>query len=98
MKNVAPFNGLSPAELERLAKIAEEAAEVIQAIGKILCHGYESRHPDGGPTNRRLLETELGDLRSVTSMAIAADDLSQEFINIAEMEKDVSVKKYLHHQ
>lgn len=52
------FNQLTPAEAERLALLAEECGEVIQAIGKILRHGYESRHPDGGPTNREALERE----------------------------------------
>jgi hypothetical protein len=28
------FNGLTPAQAERLAMLAEEAAEVIQVIGK----------------------------------------------------------------
>lgn len=34
------FNGLSPAEVERLALLAEECGEVIQTVGKILRHGY----------------------------------------------------------
>ena len=40
------FNRLTPAEAERLAMLAEEAAEVIQVVGKILRHGYASYHPD----------------------------------------------------
>ncbi len=40
------FNRLTPAEAERLAMLAEEAAEVIQIVGKILRHGYASYHPD----------------------------------------------------
>lgn len=39
------FNNLTPAEAERLAYLSEECAEVIQIIGKILRHGYESRDP-----------------------------------------------------
>ena len=57
------FNKLTPAEAERLALLSEECAEVIMAIGKILRHGFESRHPNGGPTNRQTLERECGDLR-----------------------------------
>ena len=34
------FNQLTPAETERLAILAEECGEVIQAVGKILRHGY----------------------------------------------------------
>jgi hypothetical protein len=36
------FNQLTDAEAERLALLAEECGEVVQVIGKILRHGYES--------------------------------------------------------
>lgn len=39
------FNRLTPAEHERLAYLMEECGEVIQAIGKIMRHGWESRDP-----------------------------------------------------
>lgn len=60
-------NRLTPAEAERLAMLAEECAEVIQAIGKILRHGYDSYHPldpDQTP-NRVLLDRELTDVAAV---------------------------------
>lgn len=57
MKN---FNGLSPAETERLALLSEEMGEVQQAIGKILRHGYESIHPDGGRRTVTILSESLG--------------------------------------
>ena len=57
------FNGLSPAEAERLAMLAEECGEVIHIVGKILRHGYDSYHPaDPTVTNRDLLGRELTDL------------------------------------
>ena len=62
------FNGLSPAEAERLAILAEEMGETIQEIGKILRHGYESRWPDDAPTNREKLEVELGDIACIQQM------------------------------
>lgn len=70
-----PFsNGLSPAQAERLAMLAEECGEVIQVIGKILRHGYASYHPDqqGTPakhrfTNRQALGAELTDLLAVAA-------------------------------
>lgn len=40
------FNKLTPAEAERLAMLAEECGEVIQVVGKILRHGFESYHPN----------------------------------------------------
>lgn len=63
------FNQLTPAETERLAMLAEECAEVIHVIGKILRHGYESYHPqDPNVTNRDLLEDEVNDLHAVLHM------------------------------
>ena len=68
------FNSLTPAEAERLAMLAEECAEVIQIVGKILRHGYESRHPDGGPNNRSILEREITDLMAVSSAMVNCAD------------------------
>lgn len=45
------FNRLTPAELERLAYLAEEMCEAGQIIGKILRHGYDSFDPTD-PMNR----------------------------------------------
>jgi hypothetical protein len=60
------FNNLTPAEAERLAMLAEECAEVIQIVGKILRHGYDSYHPkDPSMDNRDLLAKELADLDAV---------------------------------
>ena len=65
-------------------------------IGKILRHGYESTHPNGGPTNRELLEKELGDV-------MAALDMLDKDIDVSEMDrhrfmKHQRVGQYLHHQ
>lgn len=90
--------GLSPAEYERLALLAEECGEVIQIIGKILRHGYESRHPDGGPTNRELLERELGDVDAALRMMFDADDIIPDHVDSWNHEKQAKVRKYLHHQ
>ena len=77
--------------------LSEEAGEVIQAIGKILRHGYESTHPDGGPSNRRLLEKELGDLSHATNRMIVEQDVDEYYIDIERQKKAITVKKYLHH-
>lgn len=70
------FNGLTPAEAERLAMLSEECGEVIQIIGKILRHGYDSYHPDDpGVTNRDLLGKELIDLAAVESEMIVLGDI-----------------------
>ena len=63
------FNNLTPAEAERLAMLAEECGEVIQVVGKILRHGYESYHPENtSETNRDLLANEVCDLLAVVQM------------------------------
>ena len=94
----AHFNGLTPAEAERLALLLEEIGEAQQMIGKVLRHGYDSRHPDGGPTNRRLLEKELGDVRHAMIRICAEGDLSKDNIHAAADQKAQSVALYLHHQ
>ena len=90
------FNQLTPAEAERLAVLAEEMGEAIQAIGKVLRHGYESTHPYGGPTNRTTLEREIGDVLYVIDRMVV-HDLSAINIDDAKISKAHRVKKYLHH-
>lgn len=94
------FNRLSPAEAERLAMLAEECAEVVQVVGKILRHGYESYHPNepDGQTNRSLLSSELIDLLAVVDLMENRHD----FVvrpTAADYGKAVRRKlKYSHHQ
>ncbi len=55
------FNGLHPAEAERLALLIEECGEVVQAASKVLRHGYKSYDPTvrGGPDNQEALAKEI---------------------------------------
>jgi hypothetical protein len=92
-----PFNKLSPAEVERLACIAEECGEIQQIIGKILRHGYESRSPDGGPDNRKLLEMELGDLVANCHTAEVNGDIDGIAVRLFAQNKLRRIGKYLHH-
>lgn len=92
------FNELSDAETERLDLLAEEAAEVIVAVSKIKRHGYESKHPNGGPTNRVALMMELGHLTNAKNMMISAKDISQWDIGFYSEKKAEEIHKYLHHQ
>lgn len=90
----------SPSELERLAILAEECAEVQQIVMKIIRHGYESYNPfdEGRTTNRELLHKELGDLQCAVLMMSNADDINRQVIaNMADRKKE-SIKKYLHYQ
>ncbi len=92
------FNRLTPAEAERLALLAEECGEVMQAIGKVLRHGFESTHPDGGPTNREALERECGDVYHAIWRLIGAGDIDGNGMSQRADDKAKSVVRYLHHQ
>jgi len=72
------FNQLTPAEAERLAMLAEECAEVIQIVGKILRHGNDSYHPDDvrKTPNHKLLSNELRDVMAVYTAMIRAGDVA----------------------
>ena len=94
------FNGLTPAETERLALLAEECGETIQVIGKILRHGYNSHSPfDPEATpNRELLQKELGDIDRAVKIMAVNHDVSGEKIAQRSSQKQEAVAKYLHHQ
>lgn len=91
-------NALSPAETERLAMLLEEAGEVIQIGGKILRHGYASKHPDSlnGPDNRQMLENELADLYAVSGNMEDAKDVRVDGDDVRQAVKKKA--RYTHHQ
>lgn len=91
------FNGLTPAQEERLHLLVEECGEVIQAACKVLRHGWESCHPDGGPNNRALLERELGDLHAAEELMVCRADLNSDLIARAREDKHEKVEQYLHY-
>ena len=93
------FNGLTPAEAERLAMLSEECAEVIQAAGKILRHGYESCNPlrDASPTNRTDLRREILDVMAVLLLMVSEHDFDE--IQRYEAQEVLERKLiYSHHQ
>lgn len=92
-------NKLSEAEIERLAILIEECAEVQQIACKILRHGYESYNPTivQGKSNREELEIELGDLTfAITLLEKEGDTNVLSRISFME-QKAQKVQKYLHH-
>jgi hypothetical protein len=97
---VTAFNELTEAEAERLALLAEEAGEVVQVIGKILRHGYESTNPDGDPeeTNRMMLAKECGDFFAAVRLATEAQDFDDEDVCSYMATKLRKIWRYLHHQ
>lgn len=92
------FNELSHAQAEVLALLAEECAEVIQVVGKILRHGLESTHPKGGPVNQRLLAEEIGDVRAAVRLCQKYEilDPGDDLDGLADCKID-RVDEYLHH-
>lgn len=101
LNNFRPFSKLTPAEIERLAMLAEEAGEITQIVGKVLRHGYESFHPDNPSiTNRGLLENEIADLHAVQLMMEGKgdiEDLSPKASDAVGHALDKKMK-YTHHQ
>lgn len=91
------FNKLTPAEAERIALLMEECGEVIQACGKILRHGFDSKHPDGGPTNRQQLEIELGHVSVAEGLLVRGGSISFDAIITSAMFKEDTIGEFLHH-
>ena len=90
---------LNKPEIERLAILSEECGEVIQIIGKIMRHGYDSRHPNdiNGLNNRNMLEKELGDLMFCFQFLHNYADVSFENICNYADQKAVNITEYLHY-
>jgi hypothetical protein len=91
------FNRLAPHQAEALALLAEECGEVIHLIGKVLRHGLESCHPDGGECNRVLLGQEVGDALAAVRIAEACGVINPDEVSQAVDRKLRSVTRYLHH-
>ncbi len=99
------FNQLTPAEAERLSLLLEECGEVIQVIGKIQRHGYDSAHPDRPDvSNKALLAFEVGHVLAAMDMLLdqsrGLTDINGGLVERSRAKKARSyrAKKYLHHQ
>lgn len=94
------FNQLTDDEDERLALLAEKAADVIRAVTKIQRHGYMSKHPtkpDALPNDQEL-EKALGGLKNAVRRMHDAGDVRHIRIDQHEKIADAHVGQYLHHQ
>lgn len=94
------FNGLTPAEVERLANLMEECAEVQQIIGKILRFGYGSFHPND-PTatvNRKLLGFEIGNLQYIIHFMNCKEDINPSDVLVGKKSKYETIREYSKHQ
>lgn len=92
-------NGLSDAQAERLALLAEEMGEAQQAIGKILRFGFEDPHPRTGVTARQMLEREVGDVRAVLRLMVLERDIDAVAMERGVEGKIARMKRFLreHH-
>jgi NTP pyrophosphatase (non-canonical NTP hydrolase) len=93
------FNGLTPAEDERLAWLSEECGELIQAIGKIQRHGYESHNPNdpNHQGNRADLQMECGDVFAAIALLYRNNDIDYDGMMRRRSDKLDTVNLYLHH-
>ena len=57
-----------------LSKLAEEAGETLQVVGKLMGTGGETAHWDGSDLRQRLVE-ELGDLMAACDFVALKNDL-----------------------
>jgi len=80
----------SEINLEYLPLVAEEAAEVIQAIMKIQRFGIEVCHPDTRITNYNNLCYEIGDLLEVINRL----GLPEGPVDCGRILKSINLKKY----
>ena len=94
---------MTEAQVERLALLAEECAEVIVVVGKILRHGFESydpTHPNGvdSPTNQEMLGHELGDVEYALSLLSKHGEVSARDVLKGRALAEKKKPKYLHYQ
>lgn len=89
----------STSQLEILSLIAEDAAQVIQSISRIQRLGFDSTHHDevekfGYTVNRTMLETKLGELTFLISLAIENKIVVSDQITLAAEAKKEKLSKY----
>ena len=88
-------------EIERLAMLAEEAGEIVQIVGKILRHGYDSYNPHSTHmvSNKELLISELQDIQGIIyGMMEQGDFDSSDLEKISPKATWKKKLKWTHHQ
>jgi NTP pyrophosphatase (non-canonical NTP hydrolase) len=92
-------NGITPAQNEMLAILAEEMGEALQMIGKTLRHGLKSKDPTNEHSldNRDLLSCECGDVLYQIHMLFEYGVIDQSLCMAQMEQRSKTVGKYLHH-
>ena len=96
--NNKSVNGLNPPQIELLALLAEECGETVQAVCKILRHGYKSNFEGKEYDNKRILEKEIGHIFSATKLLCNSKNIKDEKITTSKEDKLKLITKYLHHR
>ena len=100
------FNELTASEDELLAclfeeasEISQEACKIVQIVGKVMRHGYESVHPFQPVlgTNRNPLESEIGDFLTIVLRMGREGHIDIDKVYARAKLKDDLIKPYLHH-
>jgi len=87
---------LSPTQTEILLILAEECAEVIQAISKIKRFGLDTDYK--GKTNLEMLAIELGDVLALIELTKQSDlGLTDELLESAKTDKLERIKNWLNY-
>ena len=88
---------LTSAELERLALLAEEAAEIVQLVSKIIRFGKDSYHPNdpSETSNIELLEMECSHIFVAIHLLAQEDDINALKLNDHFDKKVTSINKFL---
>lgn len=94
------FNKLTPRQAEALAILAEECAEVAQAVTKMLRHGARSQHPITKKNNVVALSEELGDVLAAIKICNNVGGLIEDVTMRESVEHKLNrlrTGSYLHH-
>lgn len=89
------YNNLSPAEIERLALLIEDAGKVVAVAGKAIREGYR---PPSMYNNREELEEKLGNLGYAIHLMVANGDLCSEKMEESLDIREENISNYLHEQ
>lgn len=81
-------------EEEVMAILAEECAEVIQAISKCNRFGMDNFKPGKPKTNRQHLEEEIGDLVAMVDIMMDLGIISVEAVDTAAVAKVGKLKQW----